>query len=107
MNKVFGETEVGGTSVLYISDMDLGFLACKPNLDDTTLPGLTWAALSKVPPIVLGVGGLMAAVWWITDRRAKVAAETAQTSAPVEADAPPPEEQQTPDQPDKDGEERT
>lgn len=107
MNKVFGETEVGGTSVLYISDMDLGFLACKPNLEETTLPDLTWAALSKVPWMVLGVGGLMGAVWWITDRRAKVAAESAQTSAPVEADAPPPEEQQSPDQPDKDGEEKT
>jgi len=105
VNKVFGETEVGGTSVLYISDIDLGFLGCKQNLADTALPELTWAALSKVPPIVLGVGGLMAGVWWITDRRAKVAAaESTQQPVPVEADEPPPEHTQTDD---KDKEEKT
>ncbi|MCP4198422.1 MAG: 4Fe-4S dicluster domain-containing protein [Proteobacteria bacterium] len=75
VNKVFGETEVGGTSVLYISDISLDFLAWKPELKETPPGDATWAALSKVPPIVLGMGGLMAGVWWITGRRNKVASE--------------------------------
>ena len=38
------------------------------------LPDRTWAALTKVPPIVLGMGGLMAGVYWIIGRRMKLAA---------------------------------
>ncbi|MFH1530164.1 MAG: 4Fe-4S dicluster domain-containing protein [Pseudomonadota bacterium] len=77
LNRVFGETEVGGTSVLYLSDLSLGFLGNVPALGDEPLPALTWAALSKVPPIVLGMSGLMAGAWWITSRRMKLAGEAA------------------------------
>ncbi len=73
IDKVYGETQVGGTSVLYVSDIPLDFLSLNPELGDTPLPDLTWAALSKVPPIILGMGGLMAGVWWITGRRQKLA----------------------------------
>jgi formate dehydrogenase iron-sulfur subunit len=79
--RVFGETEVGGTSVLYVSDIPLDFLAWKPDLGDEPLPALTLAALSKVPPLILGVGGLMAGVFWITGRRIKLAAERERSSA--------------------------
>ena len=75
VNKVFGETEVGGTSVIYVSDISLDFLGWKPDLGDEPLPDLTWAALSKVPPIILGMGGLMAGIHWITSRRQKVSEE--------------------------------
>jgi formate dehydrogenase iron-sulfur subunit len=77
-NKVFGETEVGGTSVLYISDIPLDFLTFEPVLGDKPLPELTWAALSKVPPLAVGMAGLMAGVWWITGRRMKLAEEAYQ-----------------------------
>jgi formate dehydrogenase iron-sulfur subunit len=73
LDKVYGETEIGGTSVIFISDVPLDFLAWKPDLDRTPLPDLTWAALSKVPSMVLGVGGLMAGVWWVIDRRKRLA----------------------------------
>ena len=79
--RVFGETEVGGTSVLYVSDIPLDFLAWKSDLGDEPLPALTLAALSKVPPLILGVGGLMAGVFWITGRRIKLAAERERSSA--------------------------
>jgi len=80
IDKVFGETEVGGTSVIYISDVPLDFLAFKPELDDQPLPELTWAALSKVPAIVAGVGGVMTGVWWIIGRRMKLEEEAAQSA---------------------------
>jgi formate dehydrogenase iron-sulfur subunit len=85
--KVYGETEIGGTSVLYVSDIPLDFLAWKADLGDEPLPDLTLAALSKVPPLLLGVGGLMAGIFWITGRRMKLAVERESESAvPAEKD---------------------
>ncbi len=99
VNKVFGESEVGGTSVLFISDIPLDFLAWKPNLDEKALPELTWAALSKVPPMILAVGGAMAGVWWITGRRMKLGAESRDATKRIEVEAGPASEPgQTPDE---------
>jgi formate dehydrogenase iron-sulfur subunit len=75
VNKVFGETEIGGSSILYISDIPLDFLAFKPDLGDDPLPQLTWAALSKVPPTIVAMGGLMTGVYWIVNRRMTIAQE--------------------------------
>lgn len=88
--EVFGETEIGGTSVLYISDIPLDFLAFKPELGDEPLPQLTWAALSKVPPLVVGMGGLMTGIWWVVNRRMRLADEANFDRAPkpVEKDEP-------------------
>ncbi len=79
VDKVYGEAEVGGTSVIYISDIPLDFLAFKPNVGDDPLPDLTWAALSKVPPIIAGVGAVMTGAWWIIGRRMKLAEEAARS----------------------------
>lgn len=80
VNKIFGETEVGGTSVIYISDIPLDFLSFGQKLSDTPLPKLTWAALSKVPPLVVGMGGIMTGAWWIIGRRMKLAHEEAEAA---------------------------
>ncbi len=77
VDTVVGETEIGGTSVLYISDIPLDFLGFQPELGDEPLPEKTWAALSKVPPLVVGMAGLMTGFWWITGRRDQLAAEAA------------------------------
>ena len=82
-NHVFGRDEVGGTSVLYVSDLDLGFLAWKPDLEAAALPDKTWAALGKVPTIVLLMGGLMTGAWWVIGRRNKLAAEAAAAREPA------------------------
>ncbi len=91
MPEVYGEHEVGGTSVLYISDIPLDFLAYKPDLGEEPLPELTLAALSKVPPIMLGMGGVMTGVWWIIGRRMKLAAEaaSAESTSPDIGSSPP------------------
>ncbi len=85
--KIWGEHEVGGTSVLYLSDISLDFLAWKPNLGDKPVPALTWGALSKVPPVALGVAGLMAAIYWTIGRRIKLQAE-AEAQAARESSRP-------------------
>jgi formate dehydrogenase iron-sulfur subunit len=82
IHAVVGETEAGGSSVLYISDIPLGFLSYNPKPDDQPLPALTWAALSKVPPLIIGMGGLMTGIYWIVERRRKLAAETIHTTKP-------------------------
>ena len=79
---VVGETEAGGTSVIYISDIPLGFLSFNPKLGERPLPALTWAALSKVPPLIVGMGGLMTGIYWIVERRMKRAAEATTQPAP-------------------------
>jgi formate dehydrogenase iron-sulfur subunit len=73
VQKIYGDDdEIGGASVLYISDIPLDFLSWKPELGETALPELTWAALSKVPPVILGMGGLMTGIYWIIGRRMKM-----------------------------------
>ncbi len=89
IQKVFGEVEVGGASVLYLSDISLGFLGWRPEMGTTPLPDLTWRALSKVPPVILGMGGLMTAVWWVIGRRMKLQVRAALEATPdALADAP-------------------
>jgi formate dehydrogenase iron-sulfur subunit len=73
-----GIDEVGGVSVLYLSDISLDFLGWRPELGKESLPALTWEALSKVPPVVVGVAAAMGGVYWIIGRRMKLAAEAAE-----------------------------
>jgi formate dehydrogenase iron-sulfur subunit len=72
VNKVYGEKEVGGTSVFFLSSVPFENLGFNTTLQTTPLPQLTWNALSKIPGIV-SVGGVMLfGIWWITSRRAEV-----------------------------------
>ena len=75
--RVFGEHDVGGTSVLYISDASLDFLSWRLASDPQPLPALTWPSLKRVPPIFLVVGGLMGGIRWVIGRRMKIAATEA------------------------------
>jgi formate dehydrogenase iron-sulfur subunit len=89
IGRVFGEHEVGGTSVLYISDIPLGFLGWKPELGETPLPKLTWASLTKVPPVMLGMAGLMSGLYFIIGRRMKLQARAALEQTSADSDCAP------------------
>jgi len=78
LDHVYGEREVGGTSVLYLSDISLGSLGWAENLGDGDLPHLSYAALKKVPWTILGMGSLMGGVYWVINRRMKLAARAAE-----------------------------
>jgi len=72
VHRIYGEHEVGGTSVLYLSSVPFENLGFNTQLQTTPLPQLTWNALSKIPGIV-SVGGVMLfGIWWITNRREQV-----------------------------------
>jgi formate dehydrogenase iron-sulfur subunit len=72
MDAVWGEREAGGTSVLYISNVDLSFLTSGRKLSGEPLPQTTRAAMHAVPFAFTGVVALMAGVHWIGERRKKV-----------------------------------
>ena len=74
-DRVVGETEVGGTSVLYLSDKPLDFLGWKEDLGERPLPELTEASMKLVPPTILVVGGVMSAIWWVIGRRMAMQAQ--------------------------------
>ncbi len=72
VNKIYGQHEVGGTSILYVSGVPFEQLGFKTQLEATALPTLTWNALSKIPGVVSVGGVLLAGIWWITNRRVEV-----------------------------------
>jgi formate dehydrogenase iron-sulfur subunit len=75
INKVWGEHDVGGTSVLYISDIDLDFLTYPKRTLQTPLPATTAPAMYAVPPAFVGMGALMGGLYWFFRRREKVQRE--------------------------------
>ena len=71
--RIYGQEEVGGTSMLYLSHVPFEQLGFDTRLGKTPMPLLTMSALSKAPN-VLTVGGVMlTGIWWITNRRQEVA----------------------------------
>lgn len=72
VQKIYGQNEVGGTSVFYLSSVPFEQLGFNTKLQQTPMPQLTWNALSKIPGIV-SVGGVMLfGIYWITNRRQEV-----------------------------------
>ncbi len=117
--KLYGDTdEIGGTCVLYVSDIDLSFLSYATDLGSTPMPKTIAAAIHSTPFVFTGVGlaltGAAVGVNWVVARRMKLQAmqSAQQEEAPVseesgpseapEADGPPtssapsPEGQQEP-----------
>ncbi|MBN1212561.1 MAG: 4Fe-4S dicluster domain-containing protein [candidate division Zixibacteria bacterium] len=76
INKVWGEHEIGGTSVLYISDIDLGFLSYQPELGTKALPRTTAPAMNAVPFAFVGMGAVMYGINWVIKRRMNNGQET-------------------------------
>lgn len=72
VERIYGQREVGGTSMLYLSPVPFEQLGFKTNLQETALPQLTWNVLSKIPNIVTVGGVALFGVWWITNRREEV-----------------------------------
>lgn len=69
---IYGEEEIGGTSVLFLAPAkvaELGF----DKLGNRPLPSLTWDILSGIPGFVVMGGAALHAFWWITRRRNEVA----------------------------------
>lgn len=72
VDRVYGLSEVGGTSILYLSSVPFEELGFRTRLEQTPPPMLTWQALSKIPTVVTVGGVFLYGIWWITNRRTEV-----------------------------------
>ncbi len=72
VQKVYGQKEVGGTSVFYLSSMPFEKLGFSTKVGTEGLPDRTWRVLEKLPDVVLTAGVALSAVYWITNRREDV-----------------------------------
>ncbi len=73
--RVWGESEYGGTSLLYLSDVDLSSIGWPPP-GAGSVPSLTEPLISKTPFIGLGVASGLLGVNWIIRRRMNLQDET-------------------------------
>jgi formate dehydrogenase iron-sulfur subunit len=74
VNHVYGEKELGGTSVLYLSRVPfdkLGF----PTYGEKPFPAFTKTALGAVPPAVMAVGALLGAAYAFFRKRVQAVAD--------------------------------
>lgn len=69
---VYGEHEVGGTSVLFLTPFPLEELGFKEGLGTRPLPELTWNVLEKIPGFAVTAAGSLLALGWIIRRRNEV-----------------------------------
>jgi formate dehydrogenase iron-sulfur subunit len=72
--KIYGEHEVGGTSVLLLSSVPFEKFGYRNDLVKDPLPMYTYRVLSRIPDFLPLAGVLLGGTWWITHRREEVAA---------------------------------
>jgi formate dehydrogenase iron-sulfur subunit len=68
IDHIYGETEVGGTSMMYMSAVpfaDLGF----PELGDTPVAQSAEAVMTQTPTIAIGVAAIASGLYWVVKRR--------------------------------------
>jgi Fe-S-cluster-containing dehydrogenase component len=75
IDKIYGEKDLGGTSVLYLADISLDFLSFGKAAGDRAAPDLTWGFLKETPVISGAVGVSMGFLYWLWKRRSKVTEE--------------------------------
>jgi formate dehydrogenase iron-sulfur subunit len=73
IDHIWGEHEVGGTSTLYISDVDLAPAKWPADLGTERRPELARAVLHTVPFSFVGVAAVMYGIHWTFERRKEVA----------------------------------
>ncbi len=74
VQKIYGTEELGGTSVFYISDVEFEKIGFKPAPNGTQpMRMLTANALGDAPTVVMVGGSILSGVYWIAQRRRKVA----------------------------------
>jgi formate dehydrogenase iron-sulfur subunit len=81
VQKVYGEHDAGGTSVLMLSSIPFEEMGLPENLPSTPLPLLTFRVLSKIPPLVAVGSSFLAGLWWLTRRKEEVARAEAREQA--------------------------
>ncbi|UCG77824.1 MAG: hydrogenase 2 operon protein HybA [Nitrospirota bacterium] len=71
LNHIYGAKEAGGTQYMMLAGVPFDLLGFHKNVDETFLPDLTWAYISKIPAVIVGVLLVGAGTWAITSRNKK------------------------------------
>jgi formate dehydrogenase iron-sulfur subunit len=87
LQHVYGESELGGTCVLYISDVALDRLGWPEKVGEHPIHDYTWPVMKKTPWVAFGMAGMLSATMFVINRRMKF-----QEAALREAEAGPPPE---------------
>jgi formate dehydrogenase iron-sulfur subunit len=77
-NKIFGLTEVGGTSVMYLSAIPFKQLGFSERITEHAPPEVPWKILQQVPNVVLLGAVFLGGSYWLYRRREEVAKLEAQ-----------------------------
>lgn len=56
IDHVYGEHEVGGTAVIYLSGVPLEFTKLKEDVTEEAVPNFTWKAMRQIPALLGAVG---------------------------------------------------
>jgi formate dehydrogenase iron-sulfur subunit len=70
---IYGEHEIGGTSVLYISDISLDFLNYQNPLPEQAVPERTLVVMRQVPTVAVGMAAVTGGLYWVIERRIRMA----------------------------------
>ncbi len=73
IDHVYGLTEAGGTSVMFLSNVPFEELGLPTNVPREPIPELSWRVLSQIPKYTVAAGVVLFGVHWITARRTDVA----------------------------------
>ena len=79
---VYGENEVGGTSVMFLAPREMPVFGYKAALGEQPLPKLTWQVLQHIPPFALTGCAVLGAFAWIVRRRELLSQQPSDTDAP-------------------------
>ncbi len=73
VDHIYGEHEVGGTSVLLLSSVPFEEFGYRTDLPTDPLPNRTFIVQKQIPAFVPLWASVLGGIWWITHRRAEVA----------------------------------
>lgn len=74
VNYIYGENEVGGTSVLMLSSIPFAEFGLPTKIGTQPLPNLTGDIIEHIPDVATVGMAVLGGIWWITNRRELVAA---------------------------------
>jgi formate dehydrogenase iron-sulfur subunit len=73
VDHIYGLTEVGGTSVLFLSGTPFEKLGFPTSIPHSPIPEISWRVLSQIPKYSVAASVVLFGIHWITARRIKVA----------------------------------
>ncbi len=68
VKQVYGEKEIGGTTMLYLSGTPFDQMGFRTDLPEEPLPNLTWNAQEKIPFVLAAMLSLLSGIAWWTHR---------------------------------------